>query len=64
MMGLLEEDIRREPLNDRRTRYGGKRKKLSEVEDTVLLEVIKCLRALLNTEVCDLLFRAQSLVTN
>ena len=31
---------------------GGKRKKLSEVEDTVLLEVIKCLRALLNTEVC------------
>ena len=30
---------------------GGKRKKLSEVEDTVLLEVIKCLRALLNTEV-------------
>lgn len=30
---------------------GGKRKKLSEVEDTVLLEVIKCLRTLLNTEV-------------
>ena len=30
---------------------GGKRKKLSEVEETVLLEVIKCLRALLNTEV-------------
>ncbi len=30
---------------------GGKRKKLSEVEDTVLLEVVKCLRALLNTEV-------------
>lgn len=30
---------------------GGKRKKLTEVEETVLLEVIKCLRALLNTEV-------------
>ena len=30
---------------------GGKRKKLTEVEDTVLLELIKCLRALLNTEV-------------
>ena len=30
---------------------GGKRKKLSDVEDMVLLEVIKCLRALLNTEV-------------
>ncbi|KAI0776213.1 FH2-domain-containing protein [Trametes elegans] len=29
---------------------GGKRKKLSEIEDTVLLETIKCLRALLNTE--------------
>ena len=30
---------------------GGKRRKLSEVEETVLLEVVKCLRALLNTEV-------------
>lgn len=30
---------------------GGKRKKLADVEATVLLEVIKCLRVLLNTEV-------------
>lgn len=30
---------------------GGKRKKLTDIEDTVLLETIKCLRALLNTEV-------------
>lgn len=30
---------------------GGKRKKLTDIEDTVLLEVIKCLRVLLNTEV-------------
>ncbi|CDO73783.1 hypothetical protein BN946_scf185015.g111 [Trametes cinnabarina] len=29
---------------------GGKRRKLTEIEDTVLLETIKCLRALLNTE--------------
>ncbi|KAJ3004363.1 hypothetical protein NUW54_g4848 [Trametes sanguinea] len=29
---------------------GGKRKKITEIEDTVLLETIKCLRALLNTE--------------
>jgi hypothetical protein len=30
---------------------GGKRKILSEVEATILLEVVKCLRVLLNTEV-------------
>lgn len=30
---------------------GGKRKKLTDIEITVLLEVIKCLRVLLNTEV-------------
>lgn len=30
---------------------GGKRKKLTDVEATVLLEVIKCLRVLLNTDV-------------
>lgn len=30
---------------------GGKRKKLNDIEDAVLLEVIKCLRVLLNTEV-------------
>jgi diaphanous 1 len=30
---------------------GGKRKKLSDTEESVLLEVIKCLRVLLNTEV-------------
>ena len=30
---------------------GGKRKSLSEVEDMVLLELIKCLRVLMNTEV-------------
>jgi len=30
---------------------GGKRRRLSEIETTVLLEVFKCLRALLNTEV-------------
>lgn len=30
---------------------GGKRKKLTSIEDTVLLEVIKCFRVLLNTEV-------------
>lgn len=32
---------------------GGKRKKLTDVEETVLYEVIKCLRVLLNTEVSD-----------
>jgi diaphanous 1 len=31
---------------------GGKRKKLTEHEEMVLLEVVKCLRVLLNTEVC------------
>ena len=41
---------------------GGKRKKLSEVEDTVLLEVIKCLRALLNTEVCAPLTRTAHII--
>ncbi len=30
---------------------GGKRKKLQNVEETVLLEVIKCIRVLLNTDV-------------
>lgn len=30
---------------------GGKRRRLTEIESTVLLEVFKCLRALLNTEV-------------
>ena len=30
---------------------GGKRRRLTEIETTVLLEVFKCLRALLNTEV-------------
>lgn len=30
---------------------GGKRKKLADIEETVLLEIIKCLRVLLNTEV-------------
>lgn len=30
---------------------GGKRKKLTDIEETVLLEIIKCLRVLLNTEV-------------
>ena len=30
---------------------GGKRKRLQEVEETVLLEVIKCIRVLLNTDV-------------
>ena len=30
---------------------GGKRRKLADNEDTVLLEVVKCLRVLLNTEV-------------
>lgn len=34
---------------------GGKRRALSEIETTVLLEVIKCLRVLLNTEVCSLI---------
>jgi diaphanous 1 len=34
---------------------GGKRKKLTDVEGTVLLELIKCLRVLLNTEVNKLL---------
>lgn len=32
---------------------GGKRKTLSDVEATVLLEVIKCMRVLLNTEVSE-----------
>lgn len=32
---------------------GGKRKKLTDVEETVLYEVIKCLRVLLNTEVSE-----------
>lgn len=32
---------------------GGKRRTLTEMETTVLLEVIKCLRVLLNTEVCE-----------
>jgi diaphanous 1 len=31
---------------------GGKRKTLTEVESSNLLEIIKCLRVLLNTEVC------------
>lgn len=30
---------------------GGKRRKLIDVEETVLLEVVKCLRVLLNTAV-------------
>lgn len=30
---------------------GGKRKRLGDVEEMVLLEVVKCLRVLLNTEV-------------
>lgn len=30
---------------------GGKRRKLTDIEETVLLEIIKCLRVLLNTEV-------------
>jgi diaphanous 1 len=30
---------------------GGKRRALSDVESTVLLETVKCLRVLLNTEV-------------
>jgi diaphanous 1 len=30
---------------------GGKRRKLTDTEDTVLLEVVRCLRVLLNTEV-------------
>lgn len=30
---------------------GGKRRKLSDTEETVLLELVKCLRVLLNTEV-------------
>lgn len=34
---------------------GGKRKKLTDVEGTVLLEIIKCFRVLLNTEVNELL---------
>ena len=32
----------------------GKRKKLQAVEETVLLEVIKCIRVLLNTDVCTI----------
>jgi len=31
---------------------GGKRKRLNELETTLLLEEIKCLRVILNTEVC------------
>ena len=42
---------------------GGKRKKLSEAEDTVLLEVIKCLRALLNTEVIPLVVNILLMLT-
>jgi hypothetical protein len=34
---------------------GGKRKKLTDVESTILLEVIKCLRVLLNTEASNFL---------
>lgn len=34
---------------------GGKRKRLNEVETTVLLELIKCLRVLLNTEVSSII---------
>lgn len=30
---------------------GGKRRKLTDTEETVLLEIVKCLRVLLNTEV-------------
>lgn len=30
---------------------GGKRKSLNEIEDMILLEIIKCLRVLMNTEV-------------
>jgi diaphanous 1 len=33
---------------------GGKRKKLQNVEESVLLEAIKCIRVLLNTDVCHL----------
>ena len=33
---------------------GGKKKNLNEVETTVLLEILKCLRVLLNTSVCIL----------
>ena len=33
---------------------GGKHKKLSDTEESVLYEVVKCLRVLLNTEVSDL----------
>ena len=32
---------------------GGKRRRLQEVEETVLLEVIKCIRVLLNTDVSE-----------
>lgn len=31
---------------------GGKRKQLSEIEETVVLETVKCLRVLLNTQAC------------
>lgn len=36
---------------------GGKRKSLNEVEDMILLELIKCLRVLMNTEVVAYLIR-------
>ena len=35
---------------------GGKKKNLNEVETTVLLEVLKCLRVLLNTSVCRVVY--------
>lgn len=38
---------------------GGKRRKLTDAEETVLLEIVKCLRVLLNTEVSSLYFIAQ-----
>lgn len=32
---------------------GSKRRKLAEIDDTILAEVVKCFRVLLNTEVCS-----------
>ncbi len=40
---------------------GGKRKPLTEVEGMMLLEVVKCLRVLLNTEVCRPLYMMRRL---
>jgi hypothetical protein len=43
---------------------GGKRKGLGEVENTVLLEIVKCLRVLLNTDVSPCIDSASRTITH